>query len=34
VGEDLLEPRRRQLRDQAPELGRPGCVLRLSPDAR
>jgi hypothetical protein len=34
VGEDLLEPARRQLPDQAAELGRPGVRRAFSPDAR
>ena len=34
VGEHLLEPVGRQLRDQAAELVRPGVGLGLSPDAR
>jgi hypothetical protein len=34
VREDLLEARGRELRDQPPELGCPGCAVLLSPDAR
>ena len=34
VGEDLLEPVGRELRDQAAELVRPGARAGLRPDAR
>jgi hypothetical protein len=34
VREDLLDPVRRQLRDQTAELERPGVGAELSPDAR